>query len=218
MSLIRFGLLTGPLAFAAIIFGLATDSLPGGEVNDAQLATYLDRHGYGVFLTMGGGVCLGGVLLLIFTSVVATRLESAGAGPTAVRVVAAAGTGWAAMTMLAGTAWIGPFVAHLAFTKTPPSAQANLILSGVGYSALTLLAGMSAALVAATITSVAFHTELLPRWLAIAGVPASVLILANPMLPMAIMTLWFTAVAVCLAKRAGTRAVVPTRAFQRATA
>lgn len=152
---------------------------------------------------MGGGVGLAGVLLLIFTSVLATRLEHAGAGPTAVRIVTAAGTGWAAMTMLAGAAWIGPFVAHAAFTKTPPTAQSNLIMSGFGYSALTLFAGLSAAIVAATVTAVALRSDMLPRWLAIAGVPASVLILANPVLPMAVMTLWFTAVTVCLIRRTG---------------
>ena len=173
MSSTRLGLLTGPLAFAAIILGLATDTLPGGEVTDAQLSTYLDNHGYGVFLTMGGGVGLAGVLLLIFTSVLATRLEHAGAGPTAVRIVTAAGTGWAAMTMLAGAAWIGPFVAHVAFTKTPPTAQSNLIMSGFGYSALTLFAGLSAAIVAATVTAVALRSDMLPRWLAIVGVPAT---------------------------------------------
>lgn len=207
MSSTRLGLLTGPFAFAAIILGLATDTLPGGEVTDAQLSAYLDNHGYSVFLTMGGGVGLGGVLLLIFTSVLATRLEDAGAGRTAVRLVTTAGTGWAAMTMLAGAAWIGPFVAHVAFTKTPPTAQSNLIMSGFGYSALTLFAGLSAAIVAAALTAVALRSDLLPRWLAIAGVPASVLILANPAFPMAIMTLWFTAVTVCLMMRAGRTAV-----------
>ncbi len=209
MSSTRLGLLTGPLAFAAIILGLATDTLPGGEVTDAQLATYLANHGYGVFLTMGGGVGLGGVLLLVFTSVLATRLEHVGAGPLPVRIVTAAGTGWAAMTMLAGAAWIGPFVAHMAFT-----AQTNLIMSGFGYSALTLFAGLAATLVAATVTAVALRTDLLPRWLAIAGVPASVLILANPVFPMAIITLWFTAVTVCLMRRAGTRSAAPTRIAQ----
>ena len=201
MSPLRLGLLTGPLAIVAIIAGLASDTLPGGDVTDAQIASHLDQHGYSVFLTMGGGVGLGGVLLLVFTAVLVSRLEAVGAGPVAVRIAASAGTGWAIMTMLTGVAWISPFVAHVSFTKEPPTASAFESLSGLGYGSLTLFGGMAAALLAATVTSVALRTDLLPRWLAVAGIPASVLILANPMLPMLVIALWFTAVTVALIKR-----------------
>lgn len=216
MSANRIGLLCGPLAFLAIIGGLFTDTLPGGEVTDARLAAYVDHHGYGVFLTMGGGIGLGGLLLLVFVSALATRLEAVGAEPGAVRLAHGAGTAWAIVTMLAGIAWITPFVAHVGFTKAPPTAEVNLVMAGLGYGALALFGGVAAALLAATTTWVAFRTELLPRWLAFAGVPASILMLVNVLLPMAVLTLWFTAVTISLVRRAVVAAPGLPRALPRA--
>ncbi|KRF13869.1 hypothetical protein ASG90_13685 [Nocardioides sp. Soil797] len=201
MSITRLGLLTGPMAFLAVIAGLASDTLPGGDVTDARLASYVDQHGYGVFLTMGGGVALGGLLLLVFVSALATRLEEAGASPAQVRLAQSAGTIWSMATIIAGIAWITPFVAHVGFTSAPPTADVNLVMAGLGYGSLALVGGIAAALVAATVTAVALRTSMLPRWLAVAGIPASLLILANVVLPMAVLTLWFTAVTVCLVRR-----------------
>lgn len=62
---------------------------------------------------------------------------------------------------------------------------------------------LSAAIVAASVTAVAPRSDILPGWLAIAGVPASVLILANPALPMAVTTLWFAAVTMRLIRGTG---------------
>lgn len=45
----------------------------------------------------------------------------------------------------------------------------------------------------------------------LAGIPASVLMLANVVLPMAIIVLWFTAATVCLVKRSGPAAAVTHR-------
>lgn len=218
MSPLRLGLLTGPIGIAAIILGLFTDTLPSGDVSDAQLASYLDKHGYGVFLTMGGGAGLGGVLLLVFTAVLVSRLEVAGARPVAVRIAASAGTGWAVMTMFAGLAWLSPFVAHVSFSKAPPKADTFQTMAGLGYGSLTVFAGLSAALLAATVTAVALRTDLLPRWLAVAGIPASILILANPLLPMLIIAVWFTAVTVCLIRRTGAASHAGVRVPQSATA
>lgn len=51
---------------------------------------------------------------------------------------------------------------------------------------------------AAALSTAAGHTRLLPRWLATAGFPAAVLMLANTLLPMAVIALWYAAVAITL--------------------
>ena len=47
-------------------------------------------------------IAIGGTLLLVFASVLAARVEAAGAGPVTQRLVHTAATAWALLTMLGG--------------------------------------------------------------------------------------------------------------------
>ncbi|CCH76331.1 membrane hypothetical protein [Nostocoides japonicum T1-X7] len=201
MRLERLAPLTGPLGLAAIIAALASDTLPGGDVTDADLATYTQTHGYGTWLLMGVGFGVGGVLLLVFAAVLATRLERAGAGPVATRIAQVAGTAWGTLALAAGACWSAAPMAHLFLSPRPPTAAVYNLFGGLSYGILVLFCALAAATLAAAVTAVALRTSLLPRWLAVVGVPATLLMLANPLLPMAVITLWFTAVAICLALR-----------------
>jgi len=201
MRLERIAPLVGPLGLAAIIAALAADTLPGGQVTDAELVTYTQDHGYGTWLLMGVGIGVGGALLLVFTAVLTARLERAGAGAVSVRLAQTAGTAWGALTLMAGACWSAMAMAHAFLSTDPPTAAVFNAFGGLSYGVLVLFCALAAATLAAAVTAAALRTRLLPRWLAVAGVPASLLMLANPLLPMAVITLWFTAVAVCLARR-----------------
>lgn len=74
-------------------------------------------------------------------------------------------------------------------------------LSGGAYAVLVSVCAFAAALLAATLTTVSRQTRLLPRWLTMVGYPAAVLMLTNIFLPMAVITLYFVAVCVALARR-----------------
>lgn len=211
MSPSRLAPLSGPLGIGGIILGLVLDNLPEGDVTDAGLARFLDQHGYGLWLFMAIAIGIGGTLLLVFAGVLADRAERAAPGSVAAQVVRTAGTAWGVLTLVGAASWASIPVAHLFSTDRVPDSGYYAFGFGMAYGTLVMFCAFAAATTAAAFTTIALRTDILPRWLAIAGVPASVLILANAMMPMAVITLYFTAVGVCLVRRP---VVEPMRARQ----
>jgi hypothetical protein len=75
------------------------------------------------------------------------------------------------------------------------------VLGGLFYGLLVAFCALAASLLAATLSISALRTGLLPRWLAVAGVPAALLMLSYAMLPMLVIRLYFTTVSIVLARR-----------------
>ena len=143
---------------------------------------------------------VGGALLLVFAAVLARRVEDAGADSTSTQLVRTAATAWGVLTMVGGALWLAPPVAVRFFEAAPTAG--GLMVSAAAYAVLAIACGLAASLLAAALALAAIRTGVLPRWLAIAGVPAMAsLILGNVVLPMAVITLWFGAVAISLAGR-----------------
>lgn len=201
MSPSRLAPLSGPLGIGGIILGLVMDTLPDGNVTDAELKRYLAENGYGKWLFMAIAIGIGGALLLVFAGVLADRAERAAPGSIAAQVVRTAGTAWGVLTLVGAASWASIPVAHLFSTDRDPTASYYAFGFGMAYGTLVMFCAFAAATTATALTTIALRTDILPRWLAIAGVPASVLILANAVMPMAVITLYFVAVGICLARR-----------------
>ena len=75
-----------------------------------------------------------------------------------------------------------------------------------------MFSAYAAALLALTVSITALRTGALPRWLAIAGIPAAALMLANAALPMSIITLWFVTVSIALTIRPTDHTTIPATA------
>jgi hypothetical protein len=144
-------------------------------------------------------MALGGTLLLVFAGVVAARVEEAGARPLGRHLTGTPATAWAVLTMTGGALWLAVPVGVQFFDVEPDAALMSL--SGLPYAVLVTVCAFAAALTAASLTTVSRQTGLLPRWLTLVGYPAAALMLTNIFLPMAVITLYFVAVAVSLARR-----------------
>ena len=199
MSLHRLAPLAGVGGILGVIVGLALDDFPDGTMDDTAVARWFDVHGTTRWLISGGAISLGGALLLVFAAVLARRVEDAGADSTSTQLVRTAATAWGVLTMVGGALWLAPPVAVRFFEAAPTAG--GLMVSAAAYAVLAIACGLAASLLAAALALAAIRTGVLPRWLAIAGVPAAVLILGNVVLPMAVITLWFGAVAISLAGR-----------------
>jgi hypothetical protein len=101
--------------------------------------------------------------------------------------------------MTGGALWLAVPVGVQFFDVEPDAALMSL--SGLPYAVLVTVCAFAAALTAASLTTVSRQTGLLPRWLTLVGYPAAALMLTNIFLPMAVITLYFVAVAVSLARR-----------------
>ncbi len=200
MSLQKAAPLVGVLGILGVIAGLALDNFPDGTMNDAAVAHWFDVHGTGRWMVSGFAIGLGGALLLVFSAVLAARVEAVGAGPVSRHLTQTAAIAWATMTMVGGALWLAVPVAVSLFEAKPTSSL--MYLAGPAYAVLVSVCAFAAAVLAATLTTVSRHTGLLPRWLTVVGYPAAVLMLSNIVLPMAVITLWYVAVAISLTRRA----------------
>lgn len=199
MQLSRLAPLTGVGGIAGVIFGLALDNFPNGSYDDAQVAQRFAENGTSRWIISGASSALGGTLLLVFAAVLAVRIEQVGAEPVSAKVAHTAGTAWAILTMIGGAMWLAAPVAVDMFDAKPT--RALMYGAGPAYATLVSVCAFAAAVLAAALSTAAWHTRLLPRWLATAGFPAAVLMLANTLLPMAVITLWYAAVAIVLTRR-----------------
>lgn len=194
--------LTGPLGVLSVVAGLAIDNFPDAGFSDARVASWFAVHGTTRWFVSGGFIALGGALLLVFTAVLAARLEAlpgAERAPVARRLVTVAGTTWGVLTMVGGAIWLGVPMALTMFEAQP--SHELMLMAGPAYATLVSVCAVGAALLAAALTTTSRASGLLPRWLTRLGYPAAVLMLTNVLLPMAAITLWYVAASVALARR-----------------
>ena len=194
----RLAPLTGLAAIACIIAGLATDHAPTSSWPDARIEQWYTTHGNAGWFVSAYLIALGAPLMLTFVAVLRERLRQAGAGNLACTILSGAGTTFAA-TVLVGAGLYAAVPAAMTFTHSPaPSAAVSRYLLGASYGVLVMFSAFAAALVALTVSVTAMRVRALPRWLAVAGIPAAALMLANAALPMGIITLWFATTSIAL--------------------
>ena len=215
--LTRLAPLSGVLGLVVIVASLASDSLPDSTSDNAALATYVAAHGVTGWFAMATGIALGGALLLVFTGVLSARLADSDVAPISQRVVQTAGTAWGVLTMVGGALMGIVPIKVMFYTPSAPSADLYPYLNAMSYTVLVSVCAYAAALLAVALSVAGLQSGSLPRWLAIAGFPAAVLMLANVVLPMSMITVYFVTVAIVLTLRStrpGRAGADPTAATQ----
>lgn len=205
MNASRTAPLTGTAALVLLVGALASDDLPDGRASGADITAWFVEHGTTGYLARSLVVAFAGVLLLVFAAALSDRAAAAGSSSTIVRVIQNAGTGWAVLTMVGGALSGAVPITMTFYDPTPPSPEIYHVANGAAYAVLVTVCAFAAALTAFALSLAARGTGLLPRWLAYAGFPAALLMLANLVLPMAVMTVYFVAVSVALTRRGSVR-------------
>ncbi len=199
MSKNKLAPLSGLVGIVGVIIGLALDNFPHGNPSDAAVVQWFAEHGVARWFASSAAISLGGIALLVFAAVLGDRAEHVGAGRLSTRVLTVAATGWGICTVLGGALWGAP--AYLVKLSDVHPTATLLYLGGPAYAVLVSACALAAALTAAALTTAAWRTGMLPRWLTVAGIPASVLMLTNVLLPMLVIALWFAAVSIALTRR-----------------
>ena len=197
-TLPRLTPISGLAGIACIIGGLAADAAPTSSWPDDRITGWYATHGMTHWLLSACLLALGAPFLLIFTADLAARLADRGAGRVSTAVVAGAGITWAA-TLLVGAGLYAAVPAAITFAQAPaPSPDISRYFLGSAYGVLVMFSAFAAAMLAAATSLTALRYRTLPRWLALTGLPASILMLANAWLPMAVITLWYAATSITL--------------------
>jgi hypothetical protein len=205
-TLTRLAPLTGAAGIACAVAGLAMDTAPTSSWPDARITAWYAANGNGHWLLSAYLIAAAAPFLLLFTAVVRQCLARAGASSTSLSVVHGAGVAFA-VTLLTGAALYAAVPAARVFAKAPaPSPDISRYLLGAAYGSLVMFSAFAAAVFVAAVSVAALRTGALPRWLAIAGIPFAVLMLANAVMPMAAITLWFLVVSVTFTVRSGRKA------------
>ena len=197
----RLAPLTGVAGIASVVAGLATDTAPTSSWSDSDIEKWFTTHSLGQWFLSAYLLAIGAALLLVFAAVVRDRLRRSGAGEFACSLISGSGILFAS-TILTGAGLYAAVPAGMTFADAPapPAAVARYLL-GAAYGVMVMFSALAAAVFALTVSVAALRNPALPRSLAIAGLPLSVLMLANAVLPMAAITLWFVAVSIIMTLR-----------------
>jgi len=191
--------LTGLGGIALMVAGLATDKAPTSSWPDQQIQAWYADHGRGQWLVSAYMLAAAAPLLIAFTAELRHRLAASGAGDRAQSLVLGSGISFA-VTVLVGAGLYAAVPAAMTFADAPPpDATTSRYLLGASYGTLVMFSAFAAALLTLTVSVACLRHRVLPRWLAVVGIPASVLMLANAVLPMGVITLWFATASIVLA-------------------
>jgi hypothetical protein len=207
MSSSRLAPLSGLAGLLFVVLGLATDRAPDSSWGEARTHAWFVSHSLVPWLLSATCIAVGGVLLLVFAAVLAALQEHAGAGPVARNLTLVAGSAWGLLTMVGGAGFGTIPVARVFMNVEAPTANTYHVLGGLFYGVLVAFCALVASLLALTLGLTSRRTGLLPGWLTWATFPAAVLMLANAVMPMAVITLYFATVSIVLARRAPQSAV-----------
>ena len=197
----RLNHLTGLVGIVLVVAGLATDAAPTSSWSDARIESWYDTHSLGQWVLSAYLIAAAAPFLLAFTAGLRDRLAEAGASARSLSFTSGAGIAFA-VTLLTGAGLYAAVPAAMVFADAPaPSADTSRYLLGAAYGILVMFSAFAAALLAGTVSVVSLRRGAVPRWLAVAGLPASVLMLANAVLPMAVITLWFVTASITLTAR-----------------
>ncbi|HEX7461989.1 MAG TPA: hypothetical protein VF317_07435 [Dermatophilaceae bacterium] len=194
----RLAPLSGLAAVVFIVVGLGMDAAPTSSWPDARIHDWYAGHSLSHWFISAYILAAGAPLLLMFVATVHERMAQAGVGRGPRTLTLGAGVAFA-VTVLIGAGLYAAVPAGITFSKAPaPSADVSRYMLGASYGVLVMFSAFAAALLAGTISVVSLRFRVLPRPLALIGIPASVLMLANAVMPMAVISLWFTAASIGL--------------------
>lgn len=194
----RLAPLSGLAAIGCVVAGLAMDAAPTSSWSAGRITAWYGTHSLGHWFVSAYILAAGAPLFLLFVTSVLARMADAGADRHARTLVLASGVTFA-VTVLVGAGLYAAVPAGMTFSKAPaPSADVSRYLLGASYGVLVMFSALAAAMFTAALSISSLRYRVLPRPLAILGIPAAALMLLNAVMPMAVITLWFTAVSIAL--------------------
>lgn len=195
----RLAPLSGLAAIGCVVAGLAMDAAPTSSWSAARIAAWYSTHGLSHWFVSAYVLAAGAPLFLLFVTSVLDRMGDAGATRRAQTLVLASGVSFA-VTILVGAGLYAAVPAGMTFSKAPaPSADVSRYLLGASYGVLVMFSALAAAVFTASLSISSLRHRVLPRPLAVIGIPAAALMLLNAVMPMAVITLWFVAASIALA-------------------
>lgn len=194
----RLAPLSGLAAIGSVVTGLAMDAAPTSSWSATRITAWYSTHSLGHWFVSAYVLAAGAPLFLLFVTSVLARMNDAGADRRARTLVLASGVTFA-VTVLVGAGLYAAVPAGMTFSKAPaPSADVSRYLLAAAYGVLVMFSALAAALFTASLSISSLRHRVLPRPVAILGIPAAALMLLNAVLPMAVITLWFTAASIAL--------------------
>jgi len=207
----RLAPLSGLAGIALLGGGWFWDPAPSLDFSDGRLTDWFAAGGAHLWFAAAVLQLLAVPFLWLFAGTLRDRLAAAGASARTRKVGEGAGRAFAASVLCFGAIYAAtPFTMVLGGTPAP-AGDIVRFAGAADFALFVVFGALSAIALTVAVSVAAFRTRAVPLWLGIVGIPLAVIMLANPFLPMAGITLWFAAASIALAatRRPSAAAAVP---------
>lgn len=167
--------------------------------SDSRIAAWYATHPDGPWLAAGAFILLSAPFFLVFAGAVRERLAAGGASPRIQRLVHGAGKGFGIAALVFGAVYLAIPAARTFTSVGAPSGDVSRFAGSAEFSTWMLLSTALVGTFAVGLAAASFTSRAVPRWLGVVVLVLLVPVVANPMLPMAGVTLLFLVVSIGLA-------------------
>jgi hypothetical protein len=170
-------------------------------VSDDRLATWYATHPDGPWLAAAALTMLAAPFFLVFAGAVRDRLAAAGASLPIQRLVHGAGKGFGIAVLVFGAVYAAIPAARTFTSVGAPSGDVSRFVGSAEFSVWMLLSTALVGTFAVGLAASSFASRAVPRWLGVVVLVLLVPVVANPVLPMAGITLLFLVTSITLTVR-----------------
>jgi hypothetical protein len=197
----RLAPLSGLAGIALLGGGWFWDPAPSLDFSDGRLADWFASGGAHAWLAAAVLQLLAVPFLWLFAGAVRDRLAAGGASVRTRKVAEGAGKAFAGSVLCFGAIYAASPLTMVLGGTPAPTGDIVRFVGSADFALFVVFGALSAVALTVAISVAAFSTRAVPLWLGIVGIPLAVIMLANPFLPMAGITLWFVVASVTLAVR-----------------
>jgi hypothetical protein len=180
-------------------------------LSDRGIASWYAANGNAAWLAAGLLTMLAAPFFLVFAGAVRDRLAAGGASPLQQRLAHGAAKGFGIAVLVFGAVYAAIPAARTFTDVGAPSGAVSRFAGSAEFSVWMLLSSALAVTFAVGLGAAAFGSRAVPRWLGVVVLVLAVPSLANPLFPMAGISLLFLVVSITLAvsRPAAARAAAP---------
>jgi hypothetical protein len=177
-------------------------------LSDRGIASWYAANGSGAWLAAGVLTMLAAPFFLVFAGAVRDRLAAGGASPLSQRLAHGAVKGFGIAVLVFGAVYAAIPAARTFTDVGAPSGDVSRFAGSAEFSVWMLISSALAVTLAVGLAAAAFGSRAVPRWLGVVVLVLAVPSLANPLFPMAGISLLFLVVSITLAATRPVRATV----------